>query len=392
LTLSGIRVVFQNTPEAEAPAEMNFHFPDLGPSGSGRGLLCMAENCTHTLHNLYPIRGAQIRDSLAWSKYIQEALLLWGDRTETMFASHHWPRFGADDVRAFLEMQRDAYRWMHDQTMRLANRGHVPTEIAAELRQPPSFDQSHVRGYYGTVSHNVRSVYHRYLGWYDGNPANLDPLTPVDAGGRYVEAMGGADAVLDRAQTSFDQGDYRWVVQLVNHVVFADPANQRARHLQADAMEQLGYQAESATWRNAYLMGAQELRAGSPVGARVPLRDMSNAMGAEHIIDMIGVRFDPGAFGRDRATINLRLTDLGDGGEDHVLGVARSTIHHVPDRRADDAEVSVALARADLLAALGEPEALERAAGAVTVEGDRQVLVDFLAAIDVFDMQALIEP
>ena len=398
LTLSGIRVVFQNTPEAEAPAEMNFFFPDIGPAGSGRGLLCMAENCTHTLHNVYPIRGAQIRDSLAWSKYIQEALLLWGDRTETMFASHHWPRFGPDDVRGFLEMQRDVYRWMHDQTIRLANRGHVPTEIAAELSLPAAFDQSHVQGYYGTVSHNVRSVYNRYLGWYDGNPANLDPLPPVDAGRRYVEAMGGAAAVLDRAQASFDEGDYRWVVQLVNHVVFADPSDQRARRLQADAMEQLGYQAESATWRNAYLMGAQELRTGSPTGARVPTRDMSNAMTADHIVDMIGVRFDPAAFGRDRATINVHFTDLGRGdgdggaGEDHVIGVARSAIHHLPDARADDAEVSVALSRRDLIAALGEPDALDRATAPLSIDGDRQVLVDFLAALDTFTLPALIEP
>jgi alkyl sulfatase BDS1-like metallo-beta-lactamase superfamily hydrolase len=392
LTLSGIRVVFQNTPEAEAPAEMNFFFPDLGPVGSGRGLLCMAENCTHTLHNLYPIRGAQIRDALAWSKYIQEALLLWGDRSETMFASHHWPRFGTDDVRSFLEMQRDVYRWMHDQTMRLANRGHVPTEIAAELRLPDAFDQSHVQGYYGTVSHNVRSVYHRYLGWYDGNPANLDPLPPVDAGRRYVELMGGADAVLDRAQASFDEGDYRWVVQLVNHVVFADPANRRARRLQADAMEQLGYQSESSTWRNAYLMGAQELRAGSPVGVRAAARDMSNAMGAEHIVDAIGVRFDPAAFGRDRATINLRLTDLGDGGEDHVLGVARSAIHHTPGGRDDGADVTVAVTRRDLMAALGQADGFDRAQDPVTIEGDRQVIVDLLAALDTHTMAALIEP
>ncbi len=384
LNLSGIRVVFQMTPDAEAPAEMNFFFPEIGPAG--RGLLCMAENCTHTLHNLYPIRGAQTRDALAWSKYIHEALLLWGDDTETMFASHHWPRFGNEDVKGFLAMQRDAYRWMHDQTMRLANKGYVPTEIAAELSLPGAFDQSHVQGYYGTVSHNVRSVYNRYLGWYDGNPANLDPLTPVDAGGRYVEFMGGADAVLDRAQACFDDGDYRWVAQVVNHVVFDDPANQRARQLQADALEQLGYQSESATWRNAYLMGAQELRAGSPTGARVPTRDMSNAMNAEQIIDSIGVRFDPAAFGPDEATLNLHLTDLG---EDHVLGVSRSTVHHTADHRADDADCSVRLSRAQLMAVLGAPEAVDVS---IEIEGDRQVFVGLVGALDVFEMPAIIEP
>jgi alkyl sulfatase BDS1-like metallo-beta-lactamase superfamily hydrolase len=391
LTLSGIRVVFQNTPETEAPAEMNFLFPDLAPDAASgaRGLLCMAENCTHTMHNTYPIRGAQTRDALAWSKYIQEALLLWGDHSEVMFASHHWPRFGNDDVRAFLAMQRDVYRWLHDQTMRLANRGHVPTEIAAALRLPEAFDQSHVQGYYGTVSHNVRSIYNRYLGWYDGNPANLDPLPPVEAGQRYVEFMGGADAVLDRAQASFDAGDYRWVAQVVNHVVFADPTNQRARHLQADALEQLGYQAESTTWRNAYLMGALELRAGSPTGARVPTRDMSNAMTAEQIMDTIGVRFDPEAFGRAEATINLHFTDLD---EDHVLGVTRSAIHHIPGRRDDGADVSVSLPRPTLLAALGHPEALDGAHGHAVIGGDRQVLVDLLYSLDTFVMPPLIEP
>ena len=389
LSLDGIRVVFQYTPEAEAPAEMNFFFPDLGSGGTGKGLLCMAENCTHTLHNTYPIRGAQIRDALAWSKYIQEALLLWGDRTETMFASHHWPRFGTDDVRGFLEMQRDVYRWMHDQTMRLANRGYVPTEIAAELSMPETFDQSHVQGYYGTVSHNVRSVYNRYLGWYDGNPANLDPLPPVEAGGRYLEFMGGAEAVLDRAQACFDEGDYRWVVQVVNHVIFDDPSNQRARRLQAAAMEQLGYQSESATWRNAYLMGAQELRHGSPTAIRIPERDLSNAMAAEHIIDTMGVRFDPAAFGRDRATLNLHFRDLGPDGEDHVIGIARSAIHHTPDHVDDGADVSVRLTRGELMAALGDPDALS---DGVEVIGDRQVLVDLLASLDVFEMPALIEP
>ncbi|MEM7324606.1 MAG: alkyl sulfatase dimerization domain-containing protein, partial [Actinomycetota bacterium] len=263
LVVNGIPIVFQNTPDAEAPAEMNFYFPD-------KRLLCMAENCTHTLHNLYPIRGAQTRDALAWSKYIQEAMTLWADRTDTSFASHHWPRFGNDDVRRFLTMQRDVYRWMHDQTMRLANDGHVPTEIAATLELPAEFDQSHIRGYYGTVSHNVRSVYNRYLGWYDGNPANLNPLPPVESGERYVEFMGGATEVLRRAREYFDRGEYAWVAQVVNHVVFADPSNREARSLQADALEQMGYQAESATWRNAYLMGAKELREGSPDWGRIP--------------------------------------------------------------------------------------------------------------------------
>lgn len=378
LTLSGIRVVFQNTPDAEAPAEMNFHFPE-------KRLLCMAENCTHTLHNLYPIRGAQTRDALAWSKYIQEAMALWGDKTDTMFASHHWPRFGAEDVHQFLAMQRDVYRWMHDQTMRLANAGHVPTEIAAELKLPEEFDQSHVRGYYGTVSHNVRSVYNRYLGWYDGNPANLDPLTPQDGGAKYVEFMGGADEVLRRARDYFEKGDYRWVAQVVNHVVFADPSNREARDLQADALEQLGYQSESATWRNAYLMGAKELREGSPEWGRIPTRDMSQAMTAEHLIDSIGVRFDPSAFNHEPGRINVHLADLD---QDHVLGVGRSAIHHMPNQVEANAVASMSIDRSTLVKVIDEPEALAE----VNIDGNREFVVDLFAGLTGFTTAALIEP
>ena len=386
-TLSGIRVIFQNTPDAEAPAEMNFFFPDHTP---GKPLLCMAENCTHTMHNLYPIRGAQTRDALAWSKYIHEALLMWGDDTDTMFASHHWPRFGNDDVRRFLSMQRDLYRWLHDQTMRHANGGAVPAEISAALTLPPEFDQSHVRGYYGTVSHNAKSVYNRYLGWYDGNPAHLDPLPPVDAATRYVEFMGGAEAVINQARRSFDDGDYRWVAEVVNHVVFADPTNTVARALQADALEQLGYQSESATWRNAYLMGAKELREGSPDWGRVPTRSMAGAMTAEQLFDAMGVRFDPAAFDRAEATINWRFTNLGDDGEDHILGVSRSAIHHTASARDDGADVSVELTTGDLEAALADPATLETAS--IQVTGDRAVLNEFVRSLEAFTTARLIEP
>ncbi len=376
--LSGIRIVFQNTPDAEAPAEMNFFFPD-------KNLLCMAENCTHTMHNLYPIRGAQTRDALAWSKYIAEALELWGDDTEVMFASHHWPRFGNADVRGFLSMQRDLYRWMHDQTMRLANQGLRPTEIAAQMRLPAEFNESHVQGYYGTVSHNCRSVYNRYLGWYDGNPANLDPLPPVEAGANYLEFMGGADAVLARARESFERGEYRWVAQVVNHVVFADPQNREARSLQADALEQLGYQSESATWRNAYLMGAKELREGTPDWGRVPTRDMSQAMSAEHLFDVIGIRFDPDAFDVGPVTFNVHLTDLD---EDHVLGIGRSAVHHRPDAIDPDADATIHIDRATLAAALNDATALDRA----EITGRSELVRSLLEKLTVFTTAPLIEP
>ena len=377
MTLSGIRVVFQNTPDAEAPAEMNFHFPD-------RRVLCIAENCTHTLHNLYPIRGAQTRDALAWSKYIQEAVDLWAHDTDVMFASHHWPRFGTDDVRGFLTMQRDVYRWMHDQTMRLANQGYGPDEVASELRLPDEFDQSHVHGYYGAVSHNCRAVYNRYLGWYDGNPANLDPLPPVQASANYVRFMGGADAVLEKARSSFERGEYRWVVQVVNHLVFADPANRSARELQAEALEQLGYQSESATWRNAYLMGAMELRDGASQLGQVPVRSMAGAMGAEHLFDLVGVRFDPSRFTTGPLLFNVHFTDLD---EDHVLGVGRSVIHHRANAVDDEAVASIRIDRATFSAALDDAAALRDA----EILGDRYFVMEFFAALTVFETATLIE-
>ena len=385
LDIGGLRVVFQNTPDAEAPAEMNFFFPD-------KSLLCMAENCTHTLHNLYPIRGAQTRDALAWSKYIHEALRLWGGDTDIMFSTHHWPRFGRGDVTEFLELQRDVYRWLHDQTMRRANAGLVPTEIAEELRLPDAFgSHSHVQGYYGTVSHNSKSVYTKYLGWYDGNPANLNPHPPTPSGERYVEFMGGPDEVLRRARESFDAGDYRWVAQVVNHVIFADPTNHEARWLQADAFEQMGYQAESATWRNAYLQGAHELRNGYLEFPLAMGRQLGHAMSAEQIIDTIGMRFDPDAFGLERARINLHLTDLD---EHHVIGVARQAVHHDPDSTDADAQVSVALSRETLVLILGALTTLDDAvaAGDAAVDGDAAVLHDFLGALQVFQTAGIAEP
>ncbi len=387
LVIDGLRVVFQNTPDAEAPAEMNFHFPDLG-------LLCMAENCSHNIHNLYPIRGAQTRNALAWSKYIHEALEMWGDTTQIMFASHHWPRFGQDDVKRFLALQRDVYRWMHDQTMRLANQGYRPMEIAEELTLPAAFaNESHVQGYYGTVSHNVRSVYNRYLGWYDGNPANLNPLPPVESAERYVEAMGGVDAVLGIARAAFADGDYRWVAQLVNHAVFANPANVEARQLQADALEQLGYQAESGTWRNAYLMGAQELRHGSPEGPIGAGRFLLVAATAEQLFDLLGVRFNPERWTGSDTTINWHFTDLD---EWHVLGVGAATIHHRPAQRDDAAAAEITIDRATYQRfmdhASGATVEGEIEAGSITVTGDVEIVRALFATLDVFQAPGLIEP
>ncbi|MDZ7679345.1 MAG: alkyl sulfatase dimerization domain-containing protein [Acidimicrobiales bacterium] len=380
LVLDGVRLVFQYTPGTEAPAEMNFLFPDLR-------LLCMAENCTATMHNVYTPRGAQVRDALAWSKYIAEAIELFAADADVCFASHHWPRWGVDEVRRFLTQQRDLYRWLHDQTMRLANHGLTAVEIAEELDSlPPELaDEFHARGYYGTINHNVKAVYQRYLGWFDANPANLHTLPPTETGRRYVELMGGADAVIAAGRSAFDAGEYRWVAELVNHVVFADPENRAARSLQADALEQLGYQAESGPWRNFYLTGAQELRAEGPPpsGEGRAGGGLLAALSVEQIFDALGVRLNGPAAAGKRILVNWRFTDLG---EDHILGLENGALHHVAGRHAADAAATVTISRALLAQILAGTTTFpdQVAAGSATIEGDVDALVELFDHLDRF--------
>lgn len=378
LTLDGVRIVFQFTPDSEAPAEMMFHFPDLRA-------LCAAENCTSVLHNLYTLRGAQVRDALAWSKYIDEALHLFGDSSDLVFASHGWPRFGADDVRHYLRTQRDAYRYLHDQTMRLANRGLVMTEIAEELDLPPSLAGEFAnRGYYGTVNHNVKAVYQRYLGWFDGNPANLHPLPPEPASARYVEYMGGAAAVLDRARKDFAAGEYRWVAQVVNHVVFAEPANAEARELQAAALEQLGYQAESGPWRNFYLTGALELRRASarpPAGAGGrQAAAMLRGMTVEMVFDLLGIRLDGPAADGETIAIGWRFPDLG---EEWTLRLEHGALSAWP-AMADDVDTVLTMPRDTLTSVLVDPASIGTALsdGSLVVEGDADALGRLLGFLE----------
>lgn len=388
LVIGGIKIVFQNTPDAEAPAEMNFFFPD-------KRLLCMAENCTHTMHNLYPIRGAKIRDALAWSKYCQEALTMWGDDTDILFASHHWPRFGQDNVIGFLSLQRDLYRWMHDQTLRLANRGYTPGDIAETMTLPEAYSkQSHVQGYYGSVSHNVRSVYARYLGWYDGNPANLNPHPPRAAARRYVEAMGGAKSVIGNAQQAYDSGDYRWVSQLLNHLIFDDPSNQGARDLSAAAMEQMAYQAESATWRNAYLTAAHELRHGSYFFGQTKPPAVCDAMTATQLVDLLGVRFDPSKFQRDTTMV----WKINGATEDHLIGVCNDAIHHVVDpgpSQRSKVEARIEATHSSIVTLAFDNTALEalcETGDFCVVEGDKSLVTQFIRALDITFTQRIVEP
>ena len=256
-TVDGVEIEFQMAPGTEAPAEMHFYFPRYRA-------LCMAENATHNLHNLLTLRGALVRDPHGWSGYLTEAIDTFADRTDVVFASHHWPTWGHDRIVEFLSLQRDLYAYLHDQTLRQINQGYTGIEIAENFQMPPALHAAwHTHGYYGSVSHNVKAVYQRYMGWFDGNPARLWQHPPEAIAPRYVEAMGGVDRVVEIAQTAFDGGDFRWAATLLDHAIFTDAEHPAARDLYADTLEQLAYGAENATWRNFFLAGATELRDGN---------------------------------------------------------------------------------------------------------------------------------
>ncbi len=307
-TIDGVEFEFQMAPNSEAPAEMHFFIPRYK-------LLNLAENCTHNFHNLLPFRGADVRDALAWSKYLGEALQMWGGKADAMCGQHHWPVWGHERIDTMIRQQRDLYKFAHDQTIRLMNHGLTAAEIAEAIRLPASLDGAwHGRGYYGHIRHNVKAIYQKYLGWYDANPVNLDPLPPVESGKKYVEYMGGADAILARAAKDFAKGEFRFVAQAVSHLVFAEPDNQAARAMLADTFEQLGYASESSTWRNAYLFGAQELRQGMPkVPPRSTMpRETLAALRTEQLWDVLGVRLNgPKAEGK-RIVLNWNFTDTGE--------------------------------------------------------------------------------
>lgn len=266
---------------------MNFYFPHVRA-------LCAAENTSHTLHNILTIRGAVVRDARAWASYLTETISLWGDDLEVVFASHHWPTWGRERAIEFLALQRDMYAYLHDQTLRMINQGYVGAEIAEQMQMPPALETAwHTHGYYGSVSHNAKAIYQKYMGWYDGNPAHLWPHPPQEAARRYVTAMGGAKAAVQIAHQAYSDGDYRWAAEVLNHVLFTDETNAQARALQADVFEQLGFGAENGTWRNAFLAGATELRHGqfgTPTTAASP--DLTAALSVDQILASIAVRID----------------------------------------------------------------------------------------------------
>ncbi|MFF7467626.1 alkyl sulfatase dimerization domain-containing protein [Streptomyces sp. NPDC008092] len=379
-TVDGIRMVFQLTPGTEAPAELNIHFP-------GHAALCMAENATHNLHNLLTLRGAQVRDPRVWSRYLTEAVDLFGASSDVAFASHHWPTWGRERVVEFLSEQRDLYAYLHDQTLRMLNQGLTGPEIAERMELPPALERAwHTHGYYGSVSHNTKAIYQRYLGWFDGNPAHLWEHPPTEAAERYVDFMGGAAEVLRRARGSYAEGDFRWVAQVVGHVLFADPDNAEARELQADALEQLGYGSENGTWRNFYLMGAYELRNGSvgtPTVTASP--DVIAALTLDQLLDALAIRVDgPGSWDTD-ITVRLHIAK----GDTVTVRLRNGVLTHVTGTgpAAADPDVEITLTEADLRALLlGTLKPAELAArDTVEITGDAGRLPELVGRLGMPD-------
>jgi alkyl sulfatase BDS1-like metallo-beta-lactamase superfamily hydrolase len=378
-TIDGVEIEIQQTPGTEAPAEMNLFFPQLK-------VLNAAENVTHNLHNLYTLRGAEIRDGLGWSKYIEQMRRLYAGRAEVMVAQHHWPTWGAPRIDEVLRKQRDLYQFIHDQTVRMLNLGMKPREIAETLRLPDSLaGEWFARGYYGTLSHNTKAVYQKYLGWYDANPANLNPLPQAESARRTVAYMGGAAAVLAKARADFAKGDYRWVAEVVMNVVWADPANADARALGADAMEQLGYQAESGVWRNAYLAGANELRFGLPKGPIVASgsADVVRAIPLDLFFDYLAVRLNPQKAADRRLVVNWTFPDVG---ERVQLTLENQVLSHVMGQHAAQADASITLDRRTLdlisLQRLTFAEATQ--SGQARIEGNAPALGALMGMLDTF--------
>lgn len=362
--IAGVQVEFQLTPGTEAPSEMNLYLPQLHA-------LNMAENAVMSMHNVLTPRGAEVRDAKAWSKFIDDSMVRYGDKAEVMFAQHNWPTWGGEGIRTLLADQRDMYAFIHNQTLHLLNQGLTPLEIADAVKKlPGELDRKwYTRGYYGTLSFNTRAVYQRYLGFYDGNPANLDPLPPVESGKRYVEAMGGVDKVLQLMRAAMEKGDYRWAAQLGNNLVFAEPENKAAREAQADVLEQLGYRSESAIWRNIYLTGVQELRQVVPQQGSRAIADLVRAATPAMFMDVLAVRLDADkAVGHDM-TLNWNFDDLDERFaltlRNGVLTYREHSSHAKPDATV---KMSKAVLDRISLRQLDFPTALKQ--GDISIEGD----------------------
>ncbi|MFJ9179310.1 alkyl/aryl-sulfatase [Streptomyces sp. NPDC102360] len=378
LVVDGVRMVFQLMSGAESPADMNIHFPDLKA-------LNMADNLVHSMHNLYTPRGAQVRDGLAWSEYLNESVELFGAETDVIFLGHQWPVWGREACAEALRAHRDLYRYLHDEVLRLANQGHTLHEIPDLVELPEALARHwSSRGYYGALGNNCRAVYQKYLGHFDGNPAHLEPYAPAESARRYVALAGGIDRLLEQARAAYDDGDYRWVAELVNHAVFAEPAHTGARELQAAALEQLGYQAESAVWRNFYLSGAHELRHGTPPPAvQVGTPDVAAALTTRMILDALAIRIVGPTAARHPMTVNLTVTDTG---EQAVVELSNGALVPTYGRHRSDADAQLAVEKQVLAAlALGGVELDALPGGRAEVEGDRAAVATLFSLGEPFD-------
>lgn len=374
-TIDGIEIVFQMAPNTEAPAEMLMYFPKFKA-------LCAAEDATHTFHNILTLRGAVVRDPHVWSKYLTESIDLFGGRTDVVFASHHWPTWGAENVVEFLTAQRDLYAYVHDQTLRLLNKGFNGPEIAEMMTLPPQLDKAwNARGYYGSLSHNVKAIYQRYVGWFDGNPAHLWEHTPVEKAKRYVDLAGGPDKIVNKARDAFNAGDLRWAAELLNHAVFADAGNQDAKALLADVYEQLGYGAENGPWRNFFIAGAVELRSGN---FGTPTKTVSHDVGVqlepEMLFDALAIQINGPKAWDKKLSIDVVVTDAA---VTYHLWLSNGALIYSTAARSGGADVTLT-ATAHQLTAMAdfgpEPTALKKAG--VKIEGDTSALNTLLSLLD----------
>jgi alkyl sulfatase BDS1-like metallo-beta-lactamase superfamily hydrolase len=349
-------------------------------------VLDSAEIACPLLHNILTLRGAQVRDAKKWAACLNEDIALYGDRTEVLIAQHNWPHWGQENVVNYLANQRDLYEFINDQTLNLINKGYTPIEIAEAIQLPASLDmQWYTHGYYGTLSHNVKAVYQKYIGWYDGNPANLNPLTPVDAAKKFVAYMDGAQAIIDKARQDFAKGEYRWVAQVLNQVVFAEPDNAEARYLEADALEQLGYQAESGIWRNIYLTGAWELRNGFPTAFGTGgAADTITAMTVPLFFDYWGVRLNAAKADGKTIILNWSFTDTG---EQYALNLSNCALTYRAGWQAPNADATFTLARSTLDGITLGQTTFEKEVSTenITVDGNASKLAELLGMLDTFD-------
>lgn len=342
-TIDGVKVIFQLTPDTESPAEMNTYFPD-------KKALWLAENCTASMHNIYTLRGAEVRDANSWARYITEAQSLFGKDAEVVFQSHNWPHWGNNVIQEYMTNTAAVYKFMHDQTLLYINQGYTSTEIANMIELPEALNKVwYTRQYYGTLKHNVKAIYQKYMGWYDANPVHLDELEPTEYAKKLVEYLGDADKVLEMAKSDYEKGEYQWVAQITNTLVYADSENEQAKYLCADALEQLGYQAESGAWRNAYLVAASELRNGTdmyPPSAVTGSGSTAQQMDMQTTLDYMGIMLDSTKLADKSFTINLQVTN----DQNYLLKVHHGVLLYYPDEQDENADITITTKKAGILA------------------------------------------